>query len=394
MRRAMHELGLRGLSTRITKWYRWGMRVDETPTGGPASTKRAPNQTAAPATNWIDLARVCAMGAVVLVHAFSPLVSTTHAELGSQAWWGAHILDSALRWCVPVFVMLSGGLLLRPREHEDAAAFYRKRWAKIGIPLVVWTAAYLAWEWWRDGLGASDALSAASAGTPSIHLYFLYVIAGLYLLTPFLRTVVAYTSRTGLWWFAGLALAIGATDQLLALVDGVGGSTAATQFLPFLGYYLLGWLLMTSDPGPRALRYGGVMFTAGVAGTALGGWAAAAAAGEWGTGAEYMYDFLSPTMLLASVGAFLLLRSAGLKLAAIGGPAAHGVGRVVGVLSGLSFGVYLVHVMVLNTLRDLGGTPDGGAAFFAACGYAAATAVVSIAVVAVIQRIPYLRSTV
>ena len=370
------------------------MRVDETPAGGPASTKRAPNHIAAPATNWIDLARVCAMGAVVLVHAFSPLVSTTHADLGSQSWWAAHVIDSALRWCVPVFVMISGGLLLRPREHEDARAFYYKRWAKIGVPLVVWTIAYLAWERWRDGIAASDAVAAASSGTPSIHLYFLYVIAGLYLLTPFLRTVVAYTSRTGLWWFAGLALGIGAADQLLALVDGVGGSTAATQFLPFLGYYLLGWLLMTSDPGPRALRYGAVLFTTGVTATAVGAWAAAAVAGEWGTGAEYVYDFLSPTMVLASVGAFLLLRSAGLKLAAIGGPAARRIGRVVSVLSGLSFGVYLVHVMVLNTLRDIGGTPDGAAAFLAACGYAAATAVVSVAMVALIQRIPYLRATV
>src|SRR5699024_2938800 len=130
----------------------------------------------------------------------------------------------------------------------------------------------------------------------------------------------------------------------LALVDGVGGSTAATQFLPFLGYYLLGWLLMSGDLGPRALRYGAALFTVGTVTTILGAWAAAASAGEWRTGAEYVYDFLSPTILLSAVGAFLLLRTAGLRLAAVGGPAARGVGKVVGVLSGLSFGVYLVHV--------------------------------------------------
>lgn len=334
------------------------------------------------------------MAAVVLVHSFSPLVSTVHADLGSQAWWGAHVVDSALRWCVPVFVMLSGGLLLRPREHEDTATFYRKRWAKIGVPLLVWTVAYLVWERWRDGLTVSDAVVAAFSGTPSIHLYFLYAIAGLYLLTPFLRTVVAHTSRPGLWWFAGAALGLGAADQLLGMVDGVGGATAATRFLPFLGYYLLGWLLMTSDPGPRALRYGAVTFTVGVVATVLGGWVATATAGEWGTGAEYVYDFLSPMVLLSSVGALLLLRTMGLRLAAVGGPVARGAGRVVGALSGLSFGVYLVHVMVLNTLRDIGGVPDGAMAFLAAVGYAIATAAVSLLLVAVARRIPYLRATV
>jgi surface polysaccharide O-acyltransferase-like enzyme len=366
------------------------MRVDEPTTGRPAPAPPVP--APAPTTNWIDFARVSAMAAVVLVHAFSPLVSTTTTELGSTSWWAAHVLDSALRWCVPVFVMISGALLLRPRD-ESVGDFYRKRWVRIGAPLLVWTAAYLAWQLWRDGISVEEALTQAASGSPSIHLYFLYVIAGLYLLTPFLRTVVAHTPRTGLWWFAGVALALGVTDQMLALVDGAGGVTAATRFLPFLGYYLLGWLLMTGGTGPRAVRYGACAFVLGAVGTATGAWAAAAAAGEWGTDAEYVYDYLSPAVVLSSVGAFLLLRAAGARLAS-GGPATRVTTRVLGVGSGLSFGVYLVHVMVLNTLRDIGGTPEGAMAVVAAIGYAGATAVVSLLLVAVAQRIPLLRATV
>ena len=364
------------------------MPVDVTPADRPASAPPAP----ALSTNWVEFARVAAMAAVVLVHAFSPLVSAAYTELGSPSWWAAHVLDSALRWCVPVFVMISGGLLLRPRE-EDAVEFYRRRWAKIGVPLVVWTMAYLVWERWRDGLGASDAVAQAASGSPSIHLYFLYVIAGLYLLTPFLRTVVAHTPRTGLWWFAGLTLALGAADQLLGLIDGAGGVTAATRFLPFLGYYLLGWLLLNSARGPRGLRYGIAAFVLGTAATVAGAGAAATVAGEWGAGAEYVYAFLSPPVVLASAGAFVLLRAAGSRLAAAE-TRARWVGKVVGTLSGLSFGVYLVHVMVLNTLRDIGGRPDGVMALVAAGGYAIATAVISLLLVAVARKIPLLRSTV
>ncbi|NYJ35698.1 acyltransferase [Nocardiopsis aegyptia] len=364
------------------------MAVDVTPAGRPASAPPSP----APTTNWVGFARVAAMVAVVLVHAFSPLVSTAHADLGGPAWWAAHVLDSALRWCVPVFVMISGGLLLRPRE-EDAGAFYRRRWAKIGVPLVVWSVAYLVWEQWRDGLDPAGAVAEAASGSPSIHLYFLYVIAGLYLLTPFLRTVVAHTPRTGLWWFAGTMLALGATDQLLGLVDGAGGVTAATRFLPFLGYYLLGWLLMTSTAGKRNLRYGIAAFTLGTAATVTGAWAGAAAEGDWGRGAEYVYGYLSPTVVVASLGALLLLRAAGERLAG-DVPDATRFGRVVGTVSGLSFGVYLVHVMVLNTLRDIGGTPGGVLVLAAASGYAVATAAVSLLLVAAMRRIPLLRSTV
>lgn len=364
------------------------MRVDATPAAPPDSAPPAP----VPTTNWIEFARVAAMAAVVVVHAFSPLVSTVYADLGGPAWWVAHVVDSALRWCVPVFVMISGGLLLRPRD-EDAGEFYRRRWAKIGVPLIVWTVAYLVWERWRDGIGASDAVAQAASGSPSIHLYFLYAIAGLYLLTPFLRTVVAHTPRTGLWWFAGLTLALGAADQALGLIDGAGGVTAATRFLPFLGYYLLGWLLLNSGPAPRSLRYGFTAFILGTTATAAGAWAAAAVAGEWGAGAGYVYGFLSPPVVVASVGALLLLRAAGSRLA----DSERGsglVGRVVGAVSGLSFGVYLVHVMVLNTLRDIGGMPDGVLSLAAAGGYAIATAAISLLLVAVVRRIPLLRSTV
>src|SRR5699024_1879165 len=154
-------------------------------------------------------------------------------------------------------------------------------------------------------------------------------------------------------------------------------------------------------PGPRALKYGAATFTLGTVAIILGGWVAVATTGEWGPGAEYVYDFLSPMVVLSSVGAFLLLRTVALRLAAVGGPAVRGAGRVLGgggwgggVLSGLRCGAYLVHVMVLNTLRDIGGTPDGGAVFFAAGGYAAATALISLLLVAVARRIPFLRATV
>jgi len=331
------------------------------------------------------------MGAVVLVHAVAPLVTAAHTDLGSAPWWAANALDAALRWCVPVFVMISGALLLAPKP-ESPRDFYRKRWARIGLPLIAWTVAYLLWETWRNGMDAETAWRQAAAGAPSIHLYFLYVIAGLYLLTPFLRTVVAYTPRSGLWWFAGTTTALGVADQALTLVDGAGGASAATRFLPFLGYYLLGWLLHTAAPGARTARPAAAVLLAGTVATGGTAWAFADSAGEWAAGSAYIYDYLSPAVLLSSVGAFLVLRAAGLRLARRGGRAAEAARSTVRRLSGLSFGVYLVHVMVLYELRDLLGAPDGWSAVGSALGYAAAAALLSLALVAVVRRIPGLRA--
>nr|WP_026123102.1 acyltransferase family protein [Nocardiopsis chromatogenes] len=342
----------------------------------------------------MDLARVAAMAAVVVIHAYSPLVTEVYTGQGSTSWWTSTALDAALRWCVPVFVMISGALLLGPRD-ETAPAFYRKRWARIGVPLVVWTVAYLAWDMWRTGLTLSGAVQQAASGQPGIHLYFLYVIAGLYVFTPFLRTLAGAASRGALYWFAGAALAFGAADQALGLIDGVGGTTAAARFLPFVGYYVLGWLLFHAPTGPRVLRIGLTLLITGSAAGAVGAGALAELAGEWGAGADYAFDFLSPAVIAASVGAFLVLREAGLRLASSERRTAALVSRTVRRAAAPSFGVYLVHVMVLFSLRDLFGMPAAGPwSVMAAAGYAVVVTAVSLALVEVIRRIPLARAVV
>ncbi|MDA2807801.1 acyltransferase [Nocardiopsis suaedae] len=347
-----------------------------------------------PSTAWIDLARVAAMAAVVLIHAYSPLVTEVYTGQGSTSWWTSTALDAALRWCVPLFVMISGALLLGPRD-EAAPDFYRKRWARIGVPLVVWTVAYLAWDMWRTGLTLSGAVEQAASGEPGIHLYFLYVIAGLYVFTPFLRTLAGAASRSALWWFTGAALAFGAADQALGLIDGVGGTTAVARFLPYVGYYVLGWLLFHGPTGTRPLRLGLTLLVTGSAAGAVGAGALAELAGEWGAGADYVFDFLSPAVIAASIGAFLVLREAGLRLASSDRWAAALVSRTARWAAAPSFGVYLVHVMVLFTLRDLFGMPaEGPWSVVAAAGYAVVVIAASLAVVEMIRRIPFARAVV
>ncbi|MDQ6971139.1 MAG: acyltransferase family protein, partial [Mariprofundaceae bacterium] len=82
---------------------------------------------------WLDNSRVLAVFAVILVHVSDGFVS--HYPMGSEYWWIGNIYDSAVRWCVPVFVMISGALLLDPAKHENLNTFYRKRFSRICIPI-------------------------------------------------------------------------------------------------------------------------------------------------------------------------------------------------------------------------------------------------------------------
>ena len=76
-------------------------------------------------TAWMDAARVVAIVAVVLIHVLAPTVEGRGVAVGSAPWWVADVLNSANRWCVPVFLMISGALALDParaaRADEQAA---------------------------------------------------------------------------------------------------------------------------------------------------------------------------------------------------------------------------------------------------------------------------------
>lgn len=80
------------------------------------------NQSVSTRNYALDLIRVCAMCLVVLLHASSVFVS--YSENVTLA---GNILNSLSRPCVPLFVMLSGALLLNEAKQKDAKSSINPR---------------------------------------------------------------------------------------------------------------------------------------------------------------------------------------------------------------------------------------------------------------------------
>src|SRR5216117_2766854 len=73
---------------------------------------------------WIEQARGAAALAVVILHVSAGVVRGV-SDVTSAAWWIGNIVDSAMRWCVPVFVMISGALLLDPAKPLGSFSTFR-----------------------------------------------------------------------------------------------------------------------------------------------------------------------------------------------------------------------------------------------------------------------------
>jgi surface polysaccharide O-acyltransferase-like enzyme len=84
-----------------------------------------------------DYMRVLATLSVILLHcAGDYLYQFKLGEMDVTRWWICNIYDSSVRWCVPVFVMLSGVLLLRPKKVESIPDFLKKRMMRVFIPFL------------------------------------------------------------------------------------------------------------------------------------------------------------------------------------------------------------------------------------------------------------------
>lgn len=295
---------------------------------------------------WLDAARVLSIVAVVVLHVAGSVV--TLAPLGSSAWWAGNLYDSLVRWCVPVFVMVSGALLLDPRKTEGLGGFYRKRAARVLLPIAFWSVVYILWNHRGDlgALRAIDVLHSVARGWPHYHLWFLYMIVCLYLFVPFLRTLVLHTARRDLWWLVALMFVLSGVNELYRVFSGNPAGLFINWFLSYLPYFLCGYLIQSSDKKPPMAVLAAV-FAVTAAVTALGCYGLGRAQGlERGL---YFYGYLSLSVIPMSISLMLMFRQCrweGL------------LGRVVQWASPLTLGVYLVHPILLESLREYGFQPE------------------------------------
>ncbi len=311
-----------------------------------------PDRPQASGLEWMDLLRIAAILAVVVIHAVGSATRQSGTGWHSAWWWGANLLNSACLWCVPVFVMVSGALLLDPTRRIAGAEFLKRRALRIGLPLAFWIAVYLIFQrqFYGVDLTTGAAVKAVASGDPYLQLYFLFIAAGLTVLTPVLRKLIEHSSRRELTIITSAALTFGALEHAVRELGGGGGFNAVTRFLPYVGYYLAGYLITTFPVTERTRRIARRLAVAGWLLTTVGSGALSARYG-WTSDGNFLYDYLSPTVMLMSLAVFAAARSWTPKRLST-----HRMRQ----LGGATFGVFLIHPLLLFPIQRALSLPDTG----------------------------------
>src|ERR1700712_776037 len=105
--------------------------------------------------NLIHNLRLIALFAVIVLHASAPLLSR-YAEVPMGDWFAANVYNSLVRFAVPVFVMITGALLLY-REYE-LGDFLKRRLTRVIYPFLFWSLVYIAYAWYNEDIAFTGTL--------------------------------------------------------------------------------------------------------------------------------------------------------------------------------------------------------------------------------------------
>lgn len=291
---------------------------------------------------YFDYLRIFAVFAVIILYVS---VENMWQTIGTNEFFAHLAYNSAVRWVVPVFVMISGALFLDPKREIYVGRLHKKNLLRLVTAFMFWSAMYALVDY-LEGVRLRDVVFNAVKG--HVHLCYLYMLAGLYLVVPVLRKVTESKKLTKYFLILWLLIAVGIpTVSCLAafvgapyqrLVTSVEGSLDFRVAAGYAGYFVLGYALNHFDFS-RAKR--AIVYILGVCGFAATFILPVVYYKLKGIPFTDSFGNLTVNVFFETVSVFVFFKYA----------VKEKTGKkhtVIRTLSDCSFGIYLVHLLVLE----------------------------------------------
>lgn len=296
------------------------------------------NGLSGPRKQFLDVLRVLATCAVVLMHVLTGATDVTDASIVPEYRSLLLSVMDLVTWCVPIFLLISGYLFLNPERTLTYPVMIKKYCRRIALAILLFGVPYAASELvvaertFRIMM-IPEALKMTLTGHTWSHMWYLYLILFLYLITPLLKKVLRVLPVWGVVAMMAVIFLGSSVAPFLNKVLDVNSIPVLPDGGVYFLYYLCGYFFAVREVCVDKGR--NVWLTAAVAVLALGMILSRTLAG-FSIQMAYNYPF---TVLLA-----VLLFAAGwnesIKKHRIPWQEA----------GALSFAVYLVHPVYVNLL--------------------------------------------
>ena len=291
-----------------------------------------------------DALRAVAVLAVIILHTASDYIDH-YGEISNSNWWAADIYNGFVRFCVPMFVMLSGAFLLRPDRIITIKELLLRRLPKLVIPLIAWSIIYILFKTIDYGepiasINVVDQFKIFYNGPVAYHLWFLYMMIGVYLAWPVINVYIKAATEKNILYFLTLWFIVNSVLGIINIFTRLETSVEVNIFTGYIGYFLLGYYLFNFTFSKATLNK---IYLLGIAGFAISiitpyvcftmGFAR--------TDDIIATDF-TPDVVFCVTALFLWFKNN------IKSDGQNIFGKIITEISALAFGIYLVHVLVIE----------------------------------------------
>lgn len=298
---------------------------------------------------YLDTLRALATLSVIVVHISSPLVNMTWNR-NLEYWWIGNMVNSAARFAVPLFLMLSGATMLG--KEYPLGEFYRKRMMRVLVPFLFWLVPYLIFRWsmlpprqqphelqatlnWAIQLFLREGVSK--------HFWYIYMILFIYLVLPFVGKFIRKLNNTtiliilAIWVF--LAFNFRNTPMNMYSWSGDYGSKLLAYSLN-IGYLILGYYLTRiSLPWSKMRLPALFLFVLTIAFSSVGTYIFSKNAHKLDLS---LYGYLMLNTIIQSIAIFVIIKEIKIENQIVSWIQKN--------ISDYSYGIYLVHIMIIGIL--------------------------------------------
>lgn len=300
----------------------------------------------------IDLLRIVACISVIMLHSASQY--WYEFPVTDKRWMVYNIWDAVSRFGVPVFVMISGMLFLSREGEVNLRKLYCNNIFRLAVAYAVWSIIYGLWDCreWTPGPSVTVRDYVAEIVLGRYHLWFIPMLIGIYILLPVLKTYTDHCSKKNLEYFLILFVVLQIGRSTLGIVQIPTLANVLVQLLDvemacsYVGYFVLGYYLYRY----RLSHVWQVrVYFLGAVSLILAAMVSIRVSLYYGTPKSEAFDSYSVFTFLVTVALFVFFRE---KISQISWKGY--AKKLLTELSANTFGVYLLHLLVIEWLQTKG----------------------------------------
>lgn len=304
---------------------------------------------------YLDVLRIFAMFSVMLLHVASRYWYRT--PIDSNYWMVFNIYDSLARFCVPAFIMISGAFLLNPDKKYTIKDIYTRKLSRILTALFFWSFLYAFHGTFIQKILRGEVINGSvfidfinSFLVGHFHLGFIYLLAGLYLVAPFLRKFT--NDKKLMKLFIILSFIFGSIVEILGLIPYLNITLNLVMdnlemffVLGYTGYFVAGYYLLKYDlaKGIKLLIY--ILALISILFTIIGTYFMSLNNGKV---SEVLFSYTVPNTVFTTIAIFIFFKDVVSKIRF-----SEKSIKIILLFSRLSFGMYLIHDFVNIAFRYL-----------------------------------------